>query len=335
MDALVDPQQRQPLIDRVGAAIEAERHQTPVASAPRPTSPKTLRRADVSVPPYWGARRRTADLRDVWRSIDRNTLFRFHWGGYRAADAAYTHLVTEFFEPRLSELTEDALQSGWLQPLIVAGYFPCNADGDTVVVYAPHAPSTEVARLEFPRQADGERLCLADYFSPLASGQRDVVALQAVSVGPRAGQEVERLQREGQYERMLLVNGLASATAEALAEHAHRLALGEMKLPEHQGLRFSWGYQACPDLAEQRKVLPLLNAHVEIGLQLTESDTLAPEHSTVATPWRPSTPPWRSSSPTRKRATSRCARRFHPKQQRPREDREGHVHRVNAVLDGG
>jgi 5-methyltetrahydrofolate--homocysteine methyltransferase len=282
MDALVDPQQRQPLIERVRAEIEAERDQTPVAPAARPSLPTTLRHAPSSVPPYWGARRRTADLVEVWRSLDRNTLFRFHWGGYRAADAAYAHLVTEFFEPTLSKLTEDAVQSGWLEPLIVAGYFPCNADGDTLVVYAPDAPPTEVARLEFPRQADGERLCLADYFSPLASGHRDVVALQAVSVGPRAGQEVERLLREGQYERMLLVNGLASATAEALAEHAHRLALADMKLPDHQGLRFSWGYQACPDLAEQRKVLPLLNAHFEIGLQLTESDTLAPEHSTVA-----------------------------------------------------
>jgi 5-methyltetrahydrofolate--homocysteine methyltransferase len=282
MDALVDPERRQPLIDRMRAEIEAERDEPQVAPAPRPSSPVLLRHAAVAVPPYWGARRRTADLREVWRSLDRNTLFRFHWGGYRAADADYSRLVQEAFEPSLDELTNAAMREGWLEARVVTGYFACSADRDALVVYDPDAPSRELARLDFPRQADGERLCLADYFAPLASGQCDMVALQAVTVGPRAGQEVERLLREGHYERMLLVNGLASATAEALAEHAHRLALAELNLPERQGLRFSWGYQACPDLAEQRKVLPLLNAHAEIGLKLTESDTLAPEHSTVA-----------------------------------------------------
>ena len=44
----------------------------------------------------------------------------------------------------------------------------------------------------------------------------------------------------------------------------------------------SWGYGACPDLHEQRKVLPLLQAEQRIGLRLTESDMLDPEHSTVA-----------------------------------------------------
>jgi 5-methyltetrahydrofolate--homocysteine methyltransferase len=282
LDALVDSELRQPLMDQVRAEIEAERDQTPLAPPTRPASPATLRHASVSVPPYWGPLRRTADLREVWCSLDRNTLFRFHWGGYRAADADYPRLVHDVFEPRLDDLTDAAYREGWLEARVVIGYFPCSADGDTLVVYEPDAPSREAVRLEFPRQAEGERLCLADYFAPLASGHRDVVALQAVSVGPRAGQEVERLLRAGQYERMLLVNGLASATAEALAEHAHRLALAELNLPERQGLRFSWGYQACPDLAEQRKVLPLLRADAEIGLLLTESYSLAPEHSTVA-----------------------------------------------------
>jgi 5-methyltetrahydrofolate--homocysteine methyltransferase len=282
MDALVDLVQRQTLIERVRAEIEAERHQAPVVARARPSSPAALRHTAVSAPPYWGTGRRTADLREVWRNLDRNTLFRFHWGGYRASDATYPALVHDLFEPGLAQLTDAAIREGWLEARVVIGYFPCNADGETLVVFDPDSPAAELARLEFPRQSDGEQLCLADYFRPIASGLRDVVALQAVTVGPRAGQEVERLLQDGQYERMLLVNGLASATAEALAEHAHRLALADLHLPDHQGLRFSWGYQACPDLAEQRKVLALLRADAEIGLQLTESDTLAPEHSTVA-----------------------------------------------------
>jgi 5-methyltetrahydrofolate--homocysteine methyltransferase len=151
-----------------------------------------------------------------------------------------------------------------------------------VIVFDPAQHETEVARLQFPRQSDGERLCLADYFRPLAAGERDVVVLQAVSAGPRAGQYVEELQQSGDYGRMLYVNGLASGTAEALADYAHHLARRELGMPENQGLRFSWGYAACPDLEEQRKVLPLLRAEAEIGLTLSLSNNLDPEHSTAA-----------------------------------------------------
>jgi 5-methyltetrahydrofolate--homocysteine methyltransferase len=125
-------------------------------------------------------------------------------------------------------------------------------------------------------------LCLADYFRPIESGERDVVILQAVSAGARAGRYIEELQQSGDYSRMLYVNGLASSTAEALAEYAHVAARNDLGLPTGQGLRFSWGYAACPDLEEQRKVLPLLHAEEEIGLTLTLSGNLDPEHSTAA-----------------------------------------------------
>jgi 5-methyltetrahydrofolate--homocysteine methyltransferase len=97
-----------------------------------------------------------------------------------------------------------------------------------------------------------------------------------------AGQYVADLQQAGEYRRMLFSNGLASATAEALADYAHDLARRELGLPEGQSLRFSWGYAACPDLADQRKVLPLLDAESAIGLRLSLSDNLDPEHSTAA-----------------------------------------------------
>src|SRR5579864_4297482 len=81
---------------------------------------------------------------------------------------------------------------------------------------------------------------------------------------------------------MLYVNGLASATAEALADYAHARARHDLGLAPGQGLRFSWGYGACPDLHEQHKVLRALDAKTQIGLTLTDSDNLDPEHSTAA-----------------------------------------------------
>jgi 5-methyltetrahydrofolate--homocysteine methyltransferase len=285
MDALTEPSRRGGFVEQVRREIESERdrkEEAPVARVvPRPgAGPR--RDVSVPVPPFWGARRLAADLREVWRGLDRNTLFRHHWGGHRAKGAEYERIVREIFEPELAALSDDALREGWLDALIVSGYFPCNAAGDQLIVFDPQKQDVEVARLDFPRQSDGERLCLADYFRPLDSGQRDVVVLQAVSAGKRAGEYVEELQQSGDYSRMLYVNGLASGTAEALADYAHNLARRDLGLPVNQGLRFSWGYAACPDLGEQRKVLPLLDAEAQIGLTLSLSNNLDPEHSTAA-----------------------------------------------------
>jgi len=288
LDALVDPARRGELIARTRGEIQAELGATSASvprtrSMPRSSSISPPRQdVPVPVPPSWGARKITPDLRDVWRSLDRNTLFRYHWGGYRLAPDEFERLVRDIFAPRLASLTEDARQNGWLQPLIVSGYFACNADGDSLLIYATPQSDQALARLRFPRQPDGERLCLADYFRRIASGERDVVALQAVTTGARAGEYIEELLRAGQYARMLYVSGLAAATAEALAEYAHGLARRDLCLDAAQSLRFSWGYPACPDLGEQRIVLPLLDAEAHIGLRLSQSDNLDPEHSTAA-----------------------------------------------------
>jgi 5-methyltetrahydrofolate--homocysteine methyltransferase len=218
----------------------------------------------------------------VWRHLDRNTLFRYHWGGYRASADDFRRLVREVFEPRLETLLTEASRDGWLQPAIVSGFFACNADGDDLVLFAAPRSSATLARLSFPRQSDGERLCLADYFRPIESGERDVVALQAVTAGARAGEYIDELLRAGQDARMLYVSGLAAATAEALADYAHSLVRHDLHLDTGRSVRFSWGYPACPDLGEQRKVLPLLEAEARLGLALSQSNNLDPEHSTAA-----------------------------------------------------
>src|SRR5262249_12202945 len=221
--------------ERALTGVQAPRVEASHRSTIEPVAPPTA--------PYWGARRVKASLRDVWRYLDRNSLFRHHWGGYRAAPGEYDRIVAERFEPLLERLQAEALRDGWLQALIVSGYFAARANGNQLVLSNDHG---ELARLEFPRQPDGERLCLADYF-----GDDDVAVLQAVSAGRRASAYVEHLQREVQFERMLYANGLASATAEALAEFAHAAARPDLGLPDERSLRFSWGYPACPDLEEQ------------------------------------------------------------------------------------
>jgi 5-methyltetrahydrofolate--homocysteine methyltransferase len=49
----------------------------------------------------------------------------------------------------------------------------------------------------------------------------------------------------------------------------------------YRGSRFSFGYPACPHLADQEVLLDLLGAD-RIGIQLGEEDQLWPEQSTSA-----------------------------------------------------
>jgi 5-methyltetrahydrofolate--homocysteine methyltransferase len=49
----------------------------------------------------------------------------------------------------------------------------------------------------------------------------------------------------------------------------------------YRGSRYSFGYPACPNLADQKQLLALLRAD-EIGITLSEEDQLDPEQSTSA-----------------------------------------------------
>jgi 5-methyltetrahydrofolate--homocysteine methyltransferase len=285
MDTLQDANARDQLLAQVRTETVALRDTPATPVTPR-VVPKASAgpRQDLRIPrpTTWGVQVIDAELPDVWRYLDKNTLFRHHWGGHRAKGDEYSRIVADVFESELARLQADARSDGWLQAHIVLGTFACNADGDSLILWSSPDSRQEVARLTFPRQPSGDQLCLADYFRSIQRPETDVIVLQAVTVGPRAGEYIEELQRSGDYSRMLYVNGLASSTAEALAEFGHRAARTNLGVPDNQGLRYSWGYQACPDLSQQRIVLDLLDAEARIGLRLSESNHLDPEHSTAA-----------------------------------------------------
>ena len=97
-----------------------------------------------------------------------------------------------------------------------------------------------------------------------------MVPLQVVTMGDRATEVFEQMQRDGNYSEGYFVHGLSVALAEALAEWTHNLIKGELGLQEGRGRRYSWGYPACPDLEEQAKLLKVLPSEKTIGVKLTE-----------------------------------------------------------------
>jgi 5-methyltetrahydrofolate--homocysteine methyltransferase len=286
MDRLTDADQRATLLAEYQRGAGADE------GAGRPTSrPSNGRAAERSAirpvaspprPPFLGPHRLEAvTLEQAWAHLDLNTLFRHHWGAWKARER-YGEIVEREMKPTLEALQAEVLQRGWLESLIVYGYFPVAADGDELIVFDPADPARETARLRFPRQPEPPFLCLADYYLPRDAAQRDLVAFQVVSAGPRPGEVAESLEQQGDYSKGYFLRGLASSTAEALAEVAHGRIRRELGLAADQGKRYSWGYPACPDLSHQVEVLRLLDAERAIGVVLTESFQLVPEHSTAA-----------------------------------------------------
>jgi 5-methyltetrahydrofolate--homocysteine methyltransferase len=240
---------------------------------------------DVEVPnaPFHGIKvLDRLPLTDVFRYIDLNTLYRLHWGAKNAKGEAWDRLVKEEFEPRLERYRTEALAGGWATTRAVYGYFPAAADTDTLVIFDPVNPAREIERFDFPRQADREGLCLADYFATIEEARRDVVALQIVTIGDTLLERSQKLMQQGDYSEGYFLHGFGVRLAEAGAEIVHRHIRKELGLPMNRGLRYSWGYPACPDHRQHEIVFRLLPAREKLGMQVTEAGALVPELSTAA-----------------------------------------------------
>jgi len=294
MDALMDPGERIKQIEQVRREAEMELGRAAAQSAN--SSKAAEQRSNVPPAtsiPYeraraagWGPRVvRQMPLEIVFQHLPINELYRLSWGAKNTHGEAWEKLRAEF-DQRLDRMKRQALQEGWLQPQAVYGYWPCQADGNDLIIYEPASVEAgqpnELLRFNFPRQQAGEYLCLADYYAPVGSNRMDVVALQVVTVGQAASERFERLQSANDYTEAYFTHGLGVQTAEATADYLHNHIRRELGLEAEQGKRYSWGYPAIPDLDDHKKVFRLLPAASELGMDLTPAYQLVPEQSTAA-----------------------------------------------------
>ena len=259
-------------------------------------------RSDVSVtnpvpePPFRGTRVvKGIQLKEYASWLDEGALFKGQWGlkQARAGDGpTYEELVETEGRPHLRGWLDKLQTENLLEAAVVYGYFSCVSKGDDLILL--HEDGSERTRFTFPRQRRGRRLCLADFFRPEESGERDVVGLQIVTVGSKIGGETAKLFEANSYRDYLELHGLSVQLAEALAEYWHARVRGELGFSgedpsevedmfalKYRGARFSLGYGACPDLEDRAKIAALLEPE-RIGVQLSEEFQLHPEQSTDA-----------------------------------------------------
>ena len=204
--------------------------------------------------------------------------------------------------PAARSLYEDArrlldriVREELLEARAVAGFWPANADGDDVVLYADESRSAPAAVVHTLRQqmAKGPgrpNVALADFVAPRDTGVPDWFGAFAVTTGVGLDALVAEFEAaHDDYSAILakaLADRLAEAFAERLHEHARRelwgyapdeaLTNAELIREAYQGIRPAPGYPACPDHTEKGALFELLDVERRIGLRLTEHYAMTP-----------------------------------------------------------
>ena len=286
---------------RAELLAEADRRRASVATSVRseeeiPLSAPAVRSPEIAVvdplrPPdadehFVGK----VDLAEIWPYLNPHMLYAKHLG----LRGSYRKLK-EAGDPKLAELEKviDKVQSaGWITARGMYRYFPARSEGNTLHVAVPGGGE---ACFTFPRQVAGERLCLADFVHPGGRGEvRDSIALLITTAGEGVRAKAEELKNAGEYLLCHALQALAVETAEAAAEWLHRRIRERWGFPDapettmldrfqgrYRGKRYSFGYPACPELADQATFFGLLDGG-RIGVALTEGFMMDPEASVSA-----------------------------------------------------
>lgn len=242
--------------------------------------------------PFYGARRFDKfDIFELYKYINPVALFRGQWQ-FRRPEGLNNLEFNQWLEDTAGPIFERMKRelANVLKPRVKWGYFPCSAQGNDLIIYREDA-NTEWLRFNFPRQRDGKRLCLSDFFKEEG---RDTVGFSIVTVGEEVSKLEKELFAKGDFQDYLFVHGMGVETAEALAEYWHRQIRMEMGIADQEpdemrllfsakyhGARYSFGYPACPNLEDQAKLFELLSPQ-DIGIELSEEFMLVPEQSTSA-----------------------------------------------------
>ncbi len=255
---------------------------------------------DRPTPPFWGTKILNADhipIEEVFPYLDLQALFVGQWQFRKPKDQSreeYDKFLAKKVHPILAEWKQKVIAENLLHPTVIYGYFPCNAEGNTVYIYDPQDHNKLLTSFEFPRQRSGKRYCIADFFATKESGKIDVFPMQAVTVGEVATEYAQKLFKADNYTDYLYYHGMAVQIAEALAEWTHARVRNELGFEaeesdsirdilqqRYRGSRYSFGYPACPNIEDQYKQLNLLDTK-RINMYMDESEQLYPEQSTTA-----------------------------------------------------
>jgi 5-methyltetrahydrofolate--homocysteine methyltransferase len=179
----------------------------------------------------------------------------------------------------------------------VYGFFPANAIGDDVELYADATRTTVLDRFHFLRQQanrEGSEPCrsLADFIAPKDTGLPDYIGAFAVTSGIYLKELCDSFRSRNDDYNAIMAEAVADRLAEAFAECLHKrarqdwgygcaehLSNEQLIKEEYRGIRPAPGYPACPDHTEKGAIWQLLDVERNTGMLITESFAMWPGSS--------------------------------------------------------
>ena len=236
-------------------------------------------------PPFWGVREIDVDLEDVYPYLDRHVLFKLHWGGRGKKGEEWRKIVEgdgddEGFQPKLERMWAE---QDYLHPQVKLGYFPCNSDGNDLVIFDPEDQDKEIERLHLPAPAQARphlpgRLLPADRLR--RARRRGAPGRDRGPRGPPTC--MAQLEKDGEFAEQLFTHGLARAVRRGPGRVAAltRRATSWASTPTRAG--------ATPGATRPARTSPSTRrsgsswASTTIGMYLSDGFAVMPEQSTVA-----------------------------------------------------
>jgi len=179
----------------------------------------------------------------------------------------------------------------------VYGFFPANAVGDDVVLYADCKRQKVLEEFHFLRQQankEGSEPCrsLTDFIAPKETGLADYIGAFAVTSGIGLKEWCDHFRAKHDDYNAIMAEAIADRLAEAFAECLHKrvrdewgygraenLSSADLIQEKYRGIRPAAGYPACPDHTEKGTLWSLLDVKKNTGMFITESFAMWPASS--------------------------------------------------------
>jgi 5-methyltetrahydrofolate--homocysteine methyltransferase len=190
------------------------------------------------------------------------------------------------------------IEQNWFKAQATIGFWPANARGDDIVVYADDSRKKEIATFHTLRQQLEKRegrfnAALSDFIAPGSSAVPDYIGAFVVTAGIGEDVVADRFKNANDDYSSILCKALADRLAEAFAERMHArvrrefwgyapdetLTPEDLILEKYRGIRPAPGYPAQPDHTEKATLFALLDAENSAGVTLTESYAMWPGSS--------------------------------------------------------
>jgi 5-methyltetrahydrofolate--homocysteine methyltransferase len=191
-------------------------------------------------------------------------------------------------------MLETIIREGWFRAAAAVGFWPANAEGDDILVFADEVRKVPITvlrtlRQQLPRREGRANVALSDFVAPRQSGLADYVGAFTVTAGLGEVEVAERFKGANDDYSAIMVSALADRLAEAFAERLHQRVRKEfwgyvadesftsqdLIAEKYRGIRPAPGYPAQPDHTEKGTLFALLD-DARIGVTLTESFAMWP-----------------------------------------------------------